>query len=148
MNKAEVLQNSRLFAGLLPEESEMLADLCQAKRLPAGEVVFEQDEPGDSLCLLVEGEVDIIRKRTDGSGRVIASLSAPDFFGEMSLVDKEPRSATVRARTETSLLCLSNKNLQSFARVYKNAFTLVVINISRVLSARLRETNEKLASKL
>jgi CRP/FNR family transcriptional regulator, cyclic AMP receptor protein len=148
MNKAEELQNSRLFAGLLPEESEMLADLSQGKRLQAGEVIFEQGEPGDSLCLLVEGEVDIIRKRPDGSARVISTLRAPDFFGEMALVDREPRSATVRARTEASLLCLSNKNLQSFARVYKNAFTLVVINISRVLSARLRETNEKLASRL
>ncbi len=148
MNKAEELQNARLFEGLLPEEAEMLAELSQERRLQARDVVFEQGEAGDALCLLVGGEVEVLRRRADGSSCEIASLRAPDFFGEMSLVDKEPRSATVRARTEVTLLCLSNKNLQSFARVYKNAFTLVVINIARVLSARLRETNEKLASRL
>jgi CRP-like cAMP-binding protein len=146
MNKAEVLQRSRLFEGLLPEEIEMLGELTQQRMLDAGAIVFEQGEVGDSLYLLVDGSVDVVRKREDGSQHVIATLSAPEFFGEMSLIDKEYRSATIRARTDASMLCLTNKNLHSFARVYKNGFTLVVINIARVLSTRLRETNQKLAA--
>jgi CRP/FNR family transcriptional regulator, cyclic AMP receptor protein len=148
MNKTEILQKSRLFEGLLPEEIEMLAELTQQKSYPAGEVVFEQGDVGDSLYLLVEGSVDVIRKTPDGQEHVLASLDAPDFFGEMSLIDKEYRSATIRAKTNSMLLFLSNENLHSFARVYRNGFTLVVINIARVLSYRLRETNEKLAEKL
>ena len=148
MNKGEVLQKSRLFEGLLPEEIEMLAELTQAKSFKSGETVFEQGDVGDSLFLMVEGAVDVIRKRADASEHIIAALKAPDFFGEMSLIDKEYRSATIRASADTSMLCLSNENLHSFARVYKNGFTLVVINIARVLSSRLRETNEKLASKM
>lgn len=146
MNKAVELQRSRLFEGLLPEEIEMLGELTQQHEFDSGAVVFEQGEVGESLFLLVEGSVDVIRKREDGSEHVIASLAAPDFFGEMSLIDKEYRSASIRARTDAALLCLTNKNLHSFARVYKNGFTLVVINIARVLSTRLRETNQKLAS--
>lgn len=146
MNKAEELQKSRLFEGLLPEEVEMLAELIQQKRFDAGSVVFEQGDVGDSLFLLVEGAVDVVRRNEDGGKHVIATLDAPDFFGEMSLIDKEYRSATIKAKSDSVLLCLSNKNLHSFARVYKNGFTLVVINIARVLSSRLRETNEKLAS--
>jgi CRP-like cAMP-binding protein len=103
---------------------------------------------GDSLYLLVEGSVDVVQKRQDGAEHVIAVLHAPDFFGEMSLIDKEYRSATIRAQDETSMLCLSNENLHSFARVYKNGFTLVVINIARVLSSRLRDTNQKLLAKM
>ena len=148
MNKPEILQKSRLFEGLLPEEIEMLAELTQQKDYKAGETVFEQGDVGDSLDLLVEGEVDVIRKRSDGSEHVIAVLEAPNFFGEMSLIDKEYRSATIRARTAAIMLRLTNENLHSFARVYKNGFTLVVINIARVLSSRLRETNEKLAAKM
>ena len=146
MNKAEELQKSRLFEGLLPEEIEMLAELTQHQVFDAGAEVFRQGEVGDSLYILVEGSIDVIRSRDDGSERVLATLNTPDFFGEMSLIDKEYRSATIRARTECSMLRLTNKNLHSFARVYNNGFTLVVINIARVMSARLRETNEKLAS--
>ena len=148
MNKAEELQKSRLFEGLLPEEVEMLAELTQQKQFDAGDAVFEQGEVGDSLYMLVDGEVDVVRIREDGAEHVIASLQAPDFFGEMSLIDKEYRSATIKARSDAQMLCLTNKNLHSFARVYKNGFTLVVINIARVLSARLRETNQKLADKM
>ena len=148
MNKPEILQKSRLFEGLLPEEIEMLAEVTQQKDYKAGETVFEQGDVGDSLDLLVEGEVDVVRTRSDGSQHVIAVLEAPNFFGEMSLIDKEYRSATIRARTAATMLCLTSENLHSFARVYKNGFTLVVINIARVLSSRLRETNEKLAAKM
>ena len=147
MNKAEELQKSRLFEGLLPEEVEMLAELTQHKKYSKGEVVFEQGDVGDSLYLLLEGSIDVIQKRQDGSEHIITVLEAPDFFGEMSLIDKEYRSATIRARDDAVMLCLSNENLHSFARVYKNGFTLVVINIARVLSSRLRETNQKLLAK-
>jgi CRP-like cAMP-binding protein len=148
MNKVEELQKSRLFEGLLPEELEMLAELTQHRKFSREEVVFEQGGVGDSLYLLVEGAVDVVRKRDDGAEHVIAALDAPDFFGEMSLIDKEYRSATIRAKSETTVLCLTNENLHSFARVYKNGFTLVVINIARVLSTRLRKTNQKLLEKM
>ncbi len=148
MNKAEELQRSRLFHGLLPEEIEMLAEVTQQKNYKAGELVFEQGSVGDSLFLLAEGAVDVVRKREDSEERVIATLQAPEFFGEMSLIDKEYRSATIRASTDTVMLCLSSENLRSFSRVYRNGFTLLVINIARVLSLRLRETNEKLAAKM
>jgi len=145
VNKIEQLQKSKLFTGLLPEELEMLAELTQQKRFSTGEVVFEQGEVGDSLYLLVEGTVEVLQKKPDGTEQLITELQAPEFFGEMSLIDKEYRSATIRAKTDAVLLCLTSENLHSFARVYKNGFTLVVINIARVLSARLRETNQKLA---
>jgi CRP/FNR family transcriptional regulator, cyclic AMP receptor protein len=148
MNKAEILQKSYLFEGLLPEEIEMLAELTQQKNFKAQEKVFEQGDVGDSLYLLVEGSVDVIQKLPGGKEHTIAVLQAPDFFGEMSLIDKEYRSAAIRARTDSLILCLTNENLHSFARVYKNGFTLVVINIARVLSFRLRDTNQKLAEKM
>ncbi len=148
MNKTEVLHTSSLFAGLLPEEVEMLSDLTQLRSFDPGEMVFEQGDVGDSLYLLMEGSVDVVRRREDGSEHIIAVLKAKDFFGEMALIDKEFRSASIKAKTQVDMLCLTNENLHSFARVYKNGFTLVVINIARVLSIRLRETNEKLADKM
>ncbi len=148
MNKVEELQKSRLFEGLIPEEIEMLAEVTQQRKFDQDEVVFEQGDVGDSLYLLVEGSIEVLHKGSDGNEHLITVLDAPEFFGEMSLIDKEYRSATIRAKTEALLLCLTNENLHSFARVYKNGFTLVVINIARVMSARLRETNQKLIEKM
>jgi len=148
VNKVEELQKSRLFEGLIPEEIEMLAEVTQQRKFDQDEVVFEQGDVGDSLYLLVEGSIEVLHKGSDGNEHLITVLDAPEFFGEMSLIDKEYRSATIRAKTEALLLCLTNENLHSFARVYKNGFTLVVINIARVMSARLRETNQKLIEKM
>ena len=73
MNKVEELQKSRLFEGLLPEEIEMLAEVTQHKKFSQEEVVFEQGDVGDSLYLRVEGTVDVVQKRKDGS-----ELTLPD----------------------------------------------------------------------
>ena len=148
MDKVQQLQKSRLFEGLLPEEIEMITELILQKNFAEGEVVFEQGDVGDSLYMLIEGSVDVIQKDNDGKEHILAILQAPTFFGEMSLIDKEYRSATIRAKTSAAMLCLTNENLHSFARVYKNGFTLVVINIARVLSSKLRETNRKLLRRM
>ncbi|MCG3173471.1 MAG: hypothetical protein GMKNLPBB_01668 [Myxococcota bacterium] len=148
MDKHQVLQSSRLFANLLPDELDMLADLCQVKTYASGDIVFEEGEVGNALYVIGSGEVDVIRDFKTSSPKIIATLKALDFFGEMSLIDKEYRSASVKARTDTEMIYLSNENLHSFAKVYKNGFTMVVINIARVLSQRLRETNAKLAQRM
>lgn len=145
MYKAELLQKSRLFDNLLPEELEMLGELCVAKRFKTTEVIFEKGDVGDSLFVMVEGEVEVLVREAGGGAVVLATLKAPDFFGEMSLIDKEYRSATVRAKTDCMLLQLSHENLHSFAKVYREGFTWVTVNIARVLSQRLREANRRLA---
>ena len=94
------------------------------------------------------GEIEILRPNPKGELSTIAVLDPPQFFGEMSLIDKEYRSATVRAKTDAVLLQLTNENLHIFAKNFRNGFTWVVVNIARVLSSRLRETNRRLAEKL
>jgi len=149
MEKLAVLETSPLFVSLHPEELDMLAELSQERRYGDGEVIFNEGDVGDSLFVIVKGEIEVLRKAGDtGQQKSIAVLREGEFFGEMSLIDKEYRSATCRTRGDTQLLRLTNENLHSFARVYKNGFTLVVINIARVLSLRLRETSEKLAAQM
>lgn len=147
MNKVEILQKSRLFDKLLPDELETLGELTQQREYNAGETIFEEGDVGDALYVIVDGEVDVLRANARGEHKQVATLKAPDFFGEMSLIDKEYRSATIRAKNSASLLSLSNENLHSFAKVYRDGFTWVAVNIARVLSERLRETNRRLAEK-
>jgi CRP/FNR family cyclic AMP-dependent transcriptional regulator len=145
MEKVDVLKTSPLFEMLSQPELEVLAELSKLRRYAPGDIVFEEGDLGDSLYVIVSGQLDVV-KRVDPSGeRLLATLKDRDFFGEMSLVDKEYRSATVRARSEAQLLQLSAENLVAFRRTYKDGFAFLLINIARVLSGRLRETNQLLA---
>ena len=145
MDKLEVIKRSPLFEMLSQPELEALAELCKLRRYVSGEAVFEEGDLGDTVYVVVSGELDVV-KRTEPSGeRVLATVKANDFFGEMSLVDKEYRSATVRAKSEAQLLQLSAENLVAFRKAYKDGFAFILINIARMLSGRLRDTNQLLA---
>jgi CRP-like cAMP-binding protein len=147
IDKVDVLRRSPLFELLSPAELEVLADLSRPVALAPGQVIFEEGEPGASLYVLGQGEVEVLR-REGGEQKVLAVLGAPASFGEMALVDRELRSATVRARTACAALQLTAENFTAFRKRSRDGFTFVVINIARVLSARLRETNQKLATRL
>jgi CRP/FNR family transcriptional regulator, cyclic AMP receptor protein len=147
-SKREILTESPLFDNLLPTELSMVADLCTTQSFAAGEVVFKEGAVGDALYVIAHGSVEVLHKTNSGKEQLIATMDAPMFFGEMSLIDKEYRSATIRARTATQLLMLTNENLHIFAKNYRNGFTWVVVNIARVLSTRLRDLNQRLAEHL
>ena len=148
MEKLAVLSGSPLFEMLSNQELEYVAELSRPRRYSAGQVVFEEGELGDSLYVIVSGEVEVIRRDAGGDSKVIATLGPPEFFGEMSLIDKEYRSASIRAKTDAELLHLTAENLTTFRKQHRDGFTFVVINIARVLSSRLREANAKLAARL
>jgi CRP/FNR family cyclic AMP-dependent transcriptional regulator len=148
MEKLAVLSGSPLFEMLSNQELEYVADLSRPRRFSAGQMIIEEGELGDSVYVVASGEVEVVRKDATGEEKVIAVLGQREFFGEMSLIDKEYRSATVRARSEVELLHLTAENLTTFRKQHRDGFTFVVINIARILSARLREANTRLAARL
>lgn len=144
MEKLAVLAESPLFEMLSKEELDYASELSRPRKFSAGQAIFEEGELGDSLYVIVSGQVEVLRRDSSGAQRTISVLGPPMFFGEMSLIDKEYRSATVRARTDTELLQVTAENLAAFRKQYRDGFTFLVINIARVLSSRLRESNSKL----
>lgn len=146
MEKLSVITASPLFEMLSSLELAHLAELARQRRYAAGEVVFEEGELGDSLFVIVSGEVEVVRLESEAV-RPLSVLTPPAFFGEMSVIDKEYRSATVRARTDAELLQLTMQDLGHFRQAHRDGFTFVVINIARILSARLREANTRLGSR-
>ncbi len=129
---------------LAQPELTFLADLCKPVRFLQGEGIFEEGDTGDSLYVIVNGQVEVLHRQGRGGERILAVLQAPDFFGEMSLVDKDYRSATVRAKSDVALLHLTAENLMAFRKNHKDGFSFLLINIARALSTRLREANARL----
>jgi small-conductance mechanosensitive channel len=95
---------NRLFAVLSSEEQARLCASGSLMRFGPGETIVREGEPGDSLFLLLSGEVEVRKRGADGSEAAVAVLPAGEVFGEMTLLLDAPRSATVRAVAETDLL--------------------------------------------
>ena len=136
-DRVEALQASPLFNDLLPLEKQYLADLAVHRQLGAGDVLFEEGDVGDAMYVVVSGELGV-----EVGDSEVAALVAPDFVGEMALIDKRPRAARVRAKTDSVLLAISHANIYSFARVHRSGFTWLVVNIAKNLASRLRAMND------
>ncbi len=143
MDTLATIASSTLFEMLSSEELGHLAELAQVYQCAAGETLFEEGQPGDCLYVIARGQVEVLCR--DGLHvRPVAVLGPSEFFGEMSLIEKDVRSATLRARTDATLLRFTAEGLARFRATHREGFTFIVINIARGLSARLREANVRL----
>lgn len=145
IDKAKALRQSPLFELVSNAELDVLGELSKPVRFARGEAIFTEGEVGASLYVLVSGEVEVVRRAPDGAEKPLAVLDAPAVFGEMALIDREPRSATVRARSDCVALQLTAENFATFRKHSRDGFTLVIVNIARLLASRLREADARLA---
>jgi len=147
----DFLEKHSLFGGISRDKLEIIIPLLEEVEFRAGEVIISEGEHGENLYLIYEGEVEIIKSaRRDGREfqEKIAVLGPGETFGEMELIDPEPRIATVRARENTLLLSLSNADLYQIYRDEQETFTLLIMNISRIICRRLREMDARMAQAL
>lgn len=145
------IADSALFIGLSDGERDDIAAFAEPLAFAPGACIVREGEPGDALFLLAEGTVEILTGEGTPHEKVVARLSggsslqagyAGAFFGEMSLIDVEPRSATVRAQTDVKLVRLPAPALQQYYRTHRDAHLAMVSNLARSLSRRLRLLTE------
>lgn len=104
----DVLANVPLFSPLSARQVRRLADLCEEQRYMEGASVVRINEPGEVFFVILEGQAKVV----SGSGRLLARLYPGDFFGEISLLDGGPRTASVLAETPMTVSALSRKRFQ------------------------------------
>lgn len=108
-----------LREGLEPDEAHRLVrifDRGDGRRLQDGEVLFREGAPGDSMAVLVQGEVRVTMQRSSGEIRELAVLQAPVMLGHIALIDAAPRSATVTAKGELLLVEISRSRFREITR--------------------------------
>ncbi|MGE0452123.1 MAG: Crp/Fnr family transcriptional regulator [Vicinamibacteria bacterium] len=149
MDDREILRRIPIFASLSEPQIARLARLTSLRLCRKDEVVFYEDEEGDFFFVILKGRVKVTLlgipdRFTRGYGRevVLSVLGPGDFFGEMALVDNEPRSATAVAMEDAELLCLHRGDFQSALEDYRG----VTRALLRSLTARLRRANHQLAT--
>ena len=106
----EALGRSVLFARVSPEALEACAANLRVRRYRRGETIFHQGDPGDSLYIIESGSVKIVLPSPEGEeGAIIATLGRGDFFGELALLTRQPRSASIRAVDYCNLYTLEKR---------------------------------------
>ncbi len=134
-----------LFGGL---DASVLEDFVQKLpilMLSPGDVVFREGEPGRELYVLLGGEMEVIKSSKAQRETRVAMLGPGDWFGEMSILDVLPRSATVRALAPTRVIKMSAHDLDALYRRDVKAYAIIVLNIAREMSRRLRVADGFLA---
>ena len=135
--REDLLGNIPLFESLTPEDLKSLARRLENAEFREGDVIFRQGDSGSSLFIIEDGAVDI--SYGDGSGKIVlAHLFAGQYFGELSVFDGAPRSATATAIRPSRFVRLDRDDLVDF--VNKNP--AAALRIIAEMSERLRQTNE------
>ena len=133
-----VLSKVPFFAGVPAEELEKLATSLQRRTVRAGKAVFRQDDPGSSLYVIESGVVKVQRTSPEGKEVILTILGPGDFFGELALLDGEPRSADAVAKEDTALLVLERDDFLAFL----DRAPAVATKLLAALSRRLRRTDQ------
>jgi len=133
-----------LFQGLSPAQLKKVASICEAETVDAGSVIFREGEPGQSMYLLVSGKVRISRRVPGMGEEALAILDAGQYFGEMGVVEESVRSADAYAHETATLWRIDRRQFDQLLFTDKDLAYAVLWTLVRTLSARLRETNEKM----
>ena len=139
------LCNVPLFDKLNGDELTVLAAYVNVIEVNRGEYVFKEGDRGDYICFVEKGSLDVMKKSSAGGSVTIASLTKGRSIGEMSVIDHFPRSATVRARTETTLLTLTRTRFDLILEQHPIIGIKILKEIARLLSQNLRRTSSQLA---
>jgi CRP-like cAMP-binding protein len=137
-----VLRSVPLFSRLPEEDLQAFAAVTRERTYPKGSIIVFEDDPGDALYLVADGQVKVVLIGEDGREVILTVLGEGNFFGEMALLDDQPRSAHVIAMEDSTLLLLRRDDFQ--ARLSQSP--AVAISLLAELSGRLRLADEKIGA--
>ena len=139
------LRDVLLFKDIAEDEEAAVWARLEERRLRRGDVLFREGEKGKELFIIRSGAV-IVSKHVKGRvEQVLARLGPGDFFGEMSLFDDQPRSATIQAETETIMYGLDRSSLDHLIEQNPRAATAFFTQVVLVLVKRLRDSSDLVA---
>jgi CRP-like cAMP-binding protein len=139
---SDVLRKVPLFSELSPVDFQRVLDVARERTHPKNSVILFEDDPGDALFVVCGGQVKVVLIGEDGREVILSVLGEGEFFGEMALIDDEPRSAHVIAMEDSMLVVLRRED---FAPILSST-PAIAIALLRELSRRLRRVDEKVGS--
>jgi CRP/FNR family transcriptional regulator, cyclic AMP receptor protein len=141
---ATFLRSVPVFHDLKGPSLDILFEFLEERRWEVGEHICNEGELGRTLYVIREGEVEVLRKSSKGNNQSIVKLGPGECFGEMTLVELQPRSATCVVRKKAITYSLTNLDLWNLYKSDNFAYVIILQNICRMLSRRLRKADSRI----
>lgn len=142
-SRTEFLQRMPIFGALSAEALEVLLECARTVEVPAGSFFFHESDAANSMFVLEAGQAAVM-KTWRGCDFILNDLDAGDCFGEMALMDLQPRSASVRAQADCRAIEIGSDDLMRLYERDHEQFALLQMNIGREVCRRLRATDDLL----
>lgn len=142
MNKIELLQSVSLFWDITEKELGYISEKMVLRNYEIGQLILLEEAEGEQCFFVIKGSVKITRLSKEGREVILAMLNEGDFFGEMSLLDGESRSANVIALEDTEVLTLNRKDFL----LVLNDYPQIAIQLLKEMALRLRKSDRQIAS--
>jgi CRP-like cAMP-binding protein len=141
---ATFLRSVPVFHDLKGPSLDILFDFLEEQTWAPGDQIFSEGELGRTMYVIRDGEVEVARKSTRGNQVPIVRLGPGETFGEMTLVELQPRSATCLVKKKTTTYALTNLDLWNLYKSDNYAYIIILQNICRMLSRRLRKADSRI----
>lgn len=141
--KILLLKEIEIFSDLTAAELAAIASVTKELDYPEERTIIKQGDVGETVFLVIDGKVEVIKEQANGEQVFIAAIESGDAFGEMALLENEPRSATVRATQPSRFLILHKQEFNETVMEYPR----IALKICRVLSSRIRNLHTKVQKK-
>ena len=139
MSIVNIIKSSPLFFELFDEEVDSIIEDCEVLNLEAGDYIFKEGEEGNEIYLILTGAAAV--KKGDVT---LVELRKGDLFGEMVLLDERTRTADITAETYTDVLVLSYEVIFGVYKKNPKVFSLLMLNLSRLLAKRLKDSSNEI----
>lgn len=141
----DCMRNIAIFADLGSSELELITKFMHVSRIDRGGTVFNEGDTGDYVCFVVEGSVEVLKTTDKDTQRQIAELGAGSSIGEMAVIGKFRRSATVKSSSNATLLTLTRDRFNQICTDYPWIGVKILRAIAQLLSKHLKKTSENLS---
>lgn len=141
-----LIKQAAIFADLTDAELERVAEICQEQSFKSAKTIFKENEPGNRLFIIAEGEVRISRDVPGSGEEALAVLKKGACFGEMAVFDRSTRSTDAIANTDSVLLTITRSDFEMLLDFDRDLAYKILWSVVRLLCERLRITNDNLRS--
>jgi CRP-like cAMP-binding protein len=140
-----LLKQVPIFSDLAPKELAEVEKIVHQRRYKKSETIIHDGDPGLGMYIIVSGSVEIVEEDTKAGKKTLAKLSDGSFFGDMALLDEEPRSASAIALVDSDIMAFFRPDFLDLIYRKPKLGIKVLLALARVIGERLRHTNELLA---
>jgi CRP-like cAMP-binding protein len=140
MMTSEELKKIAFFSTLDNEEREKLLPLLHEHRVPAGKEIVREGDPGRRFYVLIKGQAQVIEELDSHRAKLLAELKEGDFFGELSILDEGPRSASVVAHSDCVLRFIAANEFKTLLLDHPE----ITLKVAQVLASRLRNADKEI----